>query len=85
MLDSEKRIKVRKHILIRLTKAHAILARHPQQLERYTPVLDALIDRLEDAWNQEDDAALCCILQEAVEMLNRVQNDENGQTDEVLE
>lgn len=73
MLDAEKRIRVRKHILIRLTKAHAILEELPQHIEEYTPVVDDLIDRLEVAWTNEDDDALCCIYHTAGEVLDAVQ------------
>lgn len=72
-LDAEKRIKIRKRILIRLTQAHAILEEHPQCLEQYMPVIDGLIDKLEDAWTQEDDEALCVTLRKADEVHSKVQ------------
>jgi mevalonate kinase len=72
-LDAEKRIKMRKRILVRLTRAHAILEEHPQHIEEYTLVVDDLIDRLEDAWKKGDDEALCRVYHAANEVLDAVQ------------
>jgi hypothetical protein len=73
MLDAEKRIEVRKHILIHLTKVYAILEEHPQYSEEHAPVVDDLIDRLEDAWKKGDDDALRCVDHAANEVLDTVQ------------